>query len=671
MFFVAKTTSNVWILTAKLKSARDSKLCQLSMSVAQLNGAKAVVRENPALYPEIVKGILNIADRPETDLRRWCAAFLVDAFASPDLSEEVKQTLATESLAALLTLIGDRDFVVLRHAITCTGIVYPLLFSYVCTRPMEGKLWDDLRRLKGSALAHWSAEQRHLGISAACIKLAQVIVQVQSKQPSHRGDVSLANVPSGHPLIEPVELLAEASGLLDRLLSYFTEPDLDVVYFQASFNAVLSLVQSRPSLGPKIVPAILAFDPNRKRHSCSIEAVDLALKYVDKSLQLELGALAHHNMVPQYTSGIQRFLAKISEGRANASLRKRAAEVEDSPMAKRVRLADADMPLITTTRLPGGGVPLSDLYSLVDADNALAKFNARDLQLNVAIEIAMSSLSQANQTLLDNCLSIVSKRYDSVPESGRVVKRPSDDTPPPAQEALAPAAPEEFDISNPPKFTPEQIATRTVELVGRLEAAAKDAPAEEKLEGVDALRRSVLEKWTANAWIFVASRAVSRGVPADSVVATAIRDHLYNYVITDFRARLEVMVWWLSEEWYAEYVLAENAPEDSAKSIYYQQVGRIVDQVLPRLEMSDSRTLIRFFSELPDLNRDIIFKLRGICQDPERSGLGFRTLKFLILFKPPTKEACLDLVAELYKEGADGAEAILKKHRPEASEPQA
>lgn len=639
------------------------------MSVDQLNGAKAVVRENPALYPEIVKGILNIADRPETDLRRWCAAFLVDAFASPDLSEEVKQTLAIDSLNTLLTLVNDRDFVVLRHSITCIGIVYPLLFSYVCPRPMEGALWDNLVEVKRRALAQWTSQQRHLGVLVACIKFSQVVVQVQSRQPpTSRDDVSLALVPRGHPLIDPVELAAESAGLLDRLLSYFVEPDLDVVYFQASFNSVLSLVQSRSSLGPKIVPAVLAFDPTRKRLSCSKEAVDLAHRFVYKTLQLELGALAHHNLVPQFTPVIQKYLAKINEGRANASLRKRAAEVEDSPSAKRVRLSDSDMPVVTTTRLPSGEVPLSELYSLVDAENALAKFNARDLQLEVAIEIAMSSLGKANQTLLDNCLAVVGKRYDGIPEAGRVVKRPTDTPPEATPEPIAPEpeAEAEFSITNPQKMTPEIVSVRSTELVDRLVNAAAGAPDEERAEGVAALRKSVLEKWTSHAWVIVASRAASRGAPADSAVSSAVRDYLYNYVISDFRDRLETMVWWLSEEWYAEWVLAEAPPAGPEKSIYYQQVGRIVDQLLPRAEVSDSKVLIRFFSELPALSREIVFKLRSVCQDPERSLLGFRTLKFLIMFKPPIKEDCLDLVQELYDAGADGAEAILKRYRPEA-----
>jgi symplekin len=84
------------------------------------------------------------------------------------------------------------------------------------------------------------------GVQICCVKFAQRVVLVQTRgsdanprvwdgntifctegltyaQRDNEPEVSLAIVPPGHPLVPPKNLEAEASGLLDRMLSVFQE----------------------------------------------------------------------------------------------------------------------------------------------------------------------------------------------------------------------------------------------------------------------------------------------------------------------------------------------------------------------------------------------------------------------------------------------------------------
>jgi symplekin len=63
------------------------------------------------------------------------------------------------------------------------------------------------------------------GVRICCIKFVQRVIQVETpgliadpRRPE-QNEISLALVPRDHPLLQPPNLEAEASGLLDRLLS--------------------------------------------------------------------------------------------------------------------------------------------------------------------------------------------------------------------------------------------------------------------------------------------------------------------------------------------------------------------------------------------------------------------------------------------------------------------
>ena len=74
----------------------------------------------------------------------------------------------------------------------------------------------------------WLWDNAPSSVRVCCIKFVQRVVQVQTPgvvdpRLVNKAEISLAAVPSKHPLLPIPALEAEAQGLLDRLLSVFHE----------------------------------------------------------------------------------------------------------------------------------------------------------------------------------------------------------------------------------------------------------------------------------------------------------------------------------------------------------------------------------------------------------------------------------------------------------------
>lgn len=81
--------------------------------------------------------------------------------------------------------------------------------------------WESIQAIKSQILRIWEGAPPPVRI--CCIKFAQRVVLAQtasngmdSKQAGL--DVSLSIIPPNHPLLDPRQLEAEATGLLDRML---------------------------------------------------------------------------------------------------------------------------------------------------------------------------------------------------------------------------------------------------------------------------------------------------------------------------------------------------------------------------------------------------------------------------------------------------------------------
>lgn len=173
-------------------------------------------------------------------------------------------------------------------------------------------------------------------------------------------------------------------------------------------------------------------------------------------------------------------------------------------------------------------------------------------------------------------------------------------------------------------------------------------------------------------WITILTRLATRaslGLEYDDNNAVArrsfsapsvVRDALYLYIIDDFRRRIDVAIQWLNEEWYNDAINAEqgvpftpatngnsNGAGGKREGQYKRWLYKILDGFLPFLDAKD-RLLIRFLSEVPELDDAVIKRVVKLAADPDRVNLAVQALHYLVLYRPPVREICLDGVEDLF-----------------------
>ena len=130
---------------------------------------------------------------------------------------------------------------------------------------------------------------------------------------------------------------------------------------------------------------------------------------------------------------------------------------------------------------------------------------------------------------------------------------------------------------------------------------------------------------------------------------------------------MQIAISWLCEEWYNEKVHAKSNGKIQTSSNYEIWTNRVLEGFSPYLDAKDEKYLIRFLSEIPELQQGIFDLVKRIANDPDRGGLAVKSLWYLAMFKPPAKEQALDAIADLYRnyQGASvHAEKALRKFRP-------
>ncbi len=122
------------------------------------------------------------------------------------------------------------------HSLTCLSL-------YRINDPNDTSSWEKMAAIKSNILRRWDTAAA--GVRVCCIKFVQRVIQTETpgeiadprvgvshipkdtrltwRKRLDQNETSLALVPRDHPLIPPRNLEAEASGLLDRLLTIFQE----------------------------------------------------------------------------------------------------------------------------------------------------------------------------------------------------------------------------------------------------------------------------------------------------------------------------------------------------------------------------------------------------------------------------------------------------------------
>lgn len=558
------------------------------------------------------------------------------------------------------------------------------------------------------------------GIELRSVKFVQQLVLTQSQGPRDpriveaKNDISLSflQLARNQPVDNALTLEAEAAGLLDRLLLVFSSRRIaDASIVTATINAVGPLIRVRPTLLGSVMRNLLAFDSSRREY---LVAPELQKRYIDKCLKIVLSQLLRTTSVAtRHGAQIEAYLRALADARATENLTRQATNLQTLQQNRQVPagapgrhgdrvgggMPERQLQQNRNTEVPGGEVSFTWVYSLLQTGDPLLTVNTRELPMEIVAKIAYAALV-VNGEYIEDALNVVRARLrnlaatgietsviaDLEPESefdeadrntgvediadnDDLIADDEEDADAGFGHALATVDDVSFLLPEPTKLSENLKMHEIIACVDRVIEYGSDKSATTKVLGTanKGVERVALSEWNKNAWVMLVSRLFTRGLAQDQFsekVKAMVREKLYGYIMDDFRFRIEALILWLTEEFFASEGQDEN---DKQFRFYVSTLHRAFDQIIPLLEDKDTKLFLRLLSDLPYIDQTAVWKIKSICIDPYRYQMGFRALKYLIALRPPTRDAALDLLQEMFIEGDSKTSCakILKKHRPE------
>ncbi|KAH6723347.1 hypothetical protein DL95DRAFT_177783 [Leptodontidium sp. 2 PMI_412] len=696
--------------------------------INQLENARKLVLTDAVHYPQVVQGILPIgAPGARVELRRWVSEFLAETFASPAVAPQQKETMSLIVLETLKTMIENpqEDAAVVKSVVQTAASIYPLVFRWIINNSYDTATWERMLAIKSRILRIWDSAAP--GVRICCIKFAQRVVLVQTTGPAadpRRGDpmeVSLSMVPQNHPLIPPKNLEAEASGLLDRMLSVFHENSSDAVLVDATLNSLSTLIRARPHISNKILTVILNFNPLKQANSPMTPKLRVMVKSMEKTTRSLLLHVLKRDQQHPLAGKMHQYIERMMRSRADIfdeSTRKRGLPepTDGLDAAKRQKLGapiPKAVPRFHVPPLTPGPHTIAELFT-VTTDEALKTFDVSQLSDDLVLKICVTIMQKIDAETLNQAVDGVRQRYKALEAASPTVLNPAtspldveeddddyepdfyaaedteqilnklDSAPPEDTEVTAPSvALGRFTLPAPPPLTLEQASqvgqvtiVKMFDVMKSLDERGKKSKA-----GINRLAASAYDR---DAWVTILSRLATRAPglqegldaiksekagPISVSLATKIREYLCAYILEDFRKRLDTALTWLCEEWYNDKIQMKASA--TALMHYEEWVLKVLDGMVPYLDGQDRGLVIKFLGEIPGLNMDILDRVKGLCRDPATVNMALQSLLFLVAYRPPVRELVLNAVEDVWDTYEDARPMVVKlftKWRPGLSD---
>ncbi|KAJ5312315.1 hypothetical protein PENANT_c011G00443 [Penicillium antarcticum] len=549
-----------------------------------------------------------------------------------------------------------------------------------------------------------------------------------------QNETSLAVVPRSHALLSIPNLEAESSGLLDRLLGVFQEEISDALLVNATLNCLAPLIRTRQSIANKIVNAVLEFYPSKHVRPPFTPTVRVSVKSMERTARALLINILKRNPNHPMSGKMQMYIERLMQSRLEApddASRKRGLPNEPTDgldNAKRARLNALTPPMLKIPPMAPGPASFDKLFTITE-DIGLSSFDVKQLPFDLVLKIVVPLLTQVHDSTLTQATEAIRTRLQTITKEQNMQRQhqqqaaaaadddddyepeyqPMDAASTISEEASAVAAevadlqPDlvslgPFVLPQPPPLTEEEAAeigrAAVARVFGMLNAAESDPPPaknQQKL-GFARLAGSTFDR---DAWTVLLARLATRapaGLEDDnasktdsagrrqSTIAESIRETLYRYILEDFRGRLNIAIIWLNEEWYNDRIKMRSAANQRAGSeeetqptvsLHYDTwVIRLLDGFLAYLDSRDIKVLVRFLSEVPEITIPITQRVASLAKDPERVNLCVQALMYLVMFRIPAREMCLNTIEDVYKtyeESQPAARKVLMKWRPDSA----
>jgi len=527
-------------------------------------------------------------------------------------------------------------------------------------------------------------------------------------------------VPRNHPLLPLVNLEAETSGLLDRLLGVIQENSIDPLLVDSTMNCLAVLIKTRPPIQAKILQTVLNYNPLRAAGGPMTTRLIVIIKSLQRTtralLRYTLRILPQHPLAEKIDTYLRRLQSSTTAVFTQAQSLKRPAEsAEGSDDTKRQKLE----PVKRFAPMPPPPNTYAQLFTLID-NPEFQQFDVKILPEEVVCLISSALMQHIDSKSLDEAIEEVQQRYQKIQEAAKptTAAEEDDDYDPEALSGDDNTAAQTggevlpqpelelgpFELPKPPPLSDGELAMLSEQTIAHvfetaLSAGGNSNLAKQKL-GINRLAGSTNDR---DSWLTVMIRLATRA-PAglDSVVDTQIngdaatttiqtnlpatmqgahmpnriRRLLFDYVLDDWKHRLSLGITWLTEEWYADKIQivgtingdAPTTKADMKTPNYDYWSAQLFETLVPRFDKDDFRLLIRFLAELPSLNHSILSQVRTLTRDPATVDICKKAMQYLYLMRPPVRELVIDTMEEIWQEGDSDVKntmgQLLTKWRP-------
>ncbi|CAH6719661.1 pre-tRNA-processing protein Pta1p [[Candida] jaroonii] len=694
-----------------------------------LNGleqAREAGFNDPSLFPQVVRQVLNFVTNDDILIKYWCSTFLKDVFESDTLKYSDKVDLAIDTMESLIYLSNVEDLKIFKHVIDIAITIFKLVFQFVAENDGCEDVWANLNKLKMSLTSKfngtWPLKDsddeekdrfRNLLSKIELIKFIIVVIDYQTYSNSNVNSFNCRMVNINHSLIKRDAIQAEATSLLNNLLDIFKNdvlvpPLINPVIIQLSF-----LMKRKDQFVTKILTVIENFETHEKLQSNyqTIEEFKLSRKYVDRIIRIFLIHLQKFKLIPgDFQSSMNKKVQVLIE-RGDEIRRKNI--VDPSPLDENIKKVKFTGFANFSKKVKS--LEYKDLYSLNDESNQL-NFDLSTLPPQVLVTMIMTAMRKVEGKRLNKALDIVSERYKYALENqeelkNKRIKLGMDDEDDDEDDGVTNYDTKSVYNLPPPKELSFQEKREQINMIIRnffklSETNIKEVEEAKQEEGINKeLTKIAIKHWEKKSWLVILTRLATRGMRTidsndhsidndkNSELSDLIRNALMDFFLENIHARIDLIIEWLNEEWYSETVYNELKTKNEIKLKYMKEYesGNITDldykineefekldiptpiydkwstkiltSIIPFLEANDRKIFIRLLSDLPVLSPQLVGQIKSLCVDPVRSKLGFLSIQYLLMFRPPVKEACLDVLKQLseIEDSKEEAEKLLAK----------
>lgn len=567
---------------------------------------------------------------------------------------------------------------------------------------------------------------RNLKSKCELIKFLVVVIDYQSASNQSSSFFSLSRVNRAHSLIQHNVVEDEARKLLELLLTNISGEILIPQLFTATLNHLMMIMKRKSQFADRILSVLREYDSTLKLQSNyqSLEDFKLARKYCDRVARVFISHALRQDMVsPPYKDALEQKVNTLTK-RGNDIRKKNIIAIDDPKIQKRK---------LQGFEVPDKQLKVDDyrlLYCLTNPQNELTQFDLSSIPQNILNNMTITALKRVGTKEISRALNIILERYkynleldgqkgglkkekrvkwsddlDAEDKKGRNDRYDDrlhdsedddddDDEYEDGEVGEFGSRKRKILAALPPikEQTFKQKKEHVSMIIENFFALANSAAASStKVEdgsvasesGVNKeLTKTAIKSWKPDSWLLLLSRLATRGMSTaedsqsedfiqNQELSDMIRLAIFEYFLQDIHGRIDLIITWLNEEWYSEQVfLQQENLEKTSTPIYDKWSAKVLDSIIPFLEPKDKKLFIRLVSDLPYLDGALISRIKSLCVDPLRSGIGFLALQFLIMYRPPVKLVCIELLRELSTSEQEDlkkeASKLLSKYQPQS-----